>query len=183
MEISESCRSEDIPFIIKTNGYCETEPWADICGAVDAMNIDWKGSDARYRSIAKTDGHTVIKRIEEAVASSSHVEISIPVYSDSFLDEYHDFPKWLSSLDPAIPVHLLRIVPAYKNMAQITSDKLIKKVADTMMDHLHYVYVHGLYGTDDKSRNTTCHLCGMEIIKRDYLSITNNNCDCGIIEL
>ena len=176
-------QSWDHDLVIKTNAYCEADPWSEVCDWVDAMNIDWKGSEARYRAVAKTDGATTLRRIEEALAASVHVEISVPVYLDGEDDEYLDFADWLSGLDRSTPVHLLKLFPAFRNVSQpATPNKKISRIRDAMLERLDYVYAHNIFGEAGREmKRTICRSCGQKIADRTGLRTEFSVCGCGTI--
>lgn len=179
MELAESL---SVDLILKTNAYAEASIWKDLCKASKALNIDWKGSEARYRSVAKVDGVTSLRRTVEAIESGVHVEISIPVYHDAILSEYQDFPRWLADLDPRTPVHLLKLFPAYRNIVPVTSNRLLLQLYDLMKERLSHVYIGNLFGEEFAMyRRTECDLCGKVIAERTGLKTVFEDCGCGTI--
>lgn len=181
MDLAESLGPLDL--VLKTNGYAEPEVWEGLCEAARAMNIDWKGSEGRYRSVAKVEGSTSRKRIEEALSSGVHVEISVPVYHDASLSEYEDFPRWIASLAPDTPVHLLKIFPAYRSIVPVTSNRLLIQVYEAMRERLPYVYIGNLYGEEfARYRRTVCAGCGQTIAERSGLRTDFRGCGCGTIK-
>jgi len=141
VSFSKKCYNSGLRFVLKTNAYINKSPWELICKNVDAINIDWKGSAKQYRDVAMVDKYVVLDRIQEAFDCGVHIEISIPVYSHIEMnEEYEKFASFLSDMgkeiiDPLtntysnIPVHLLKIFPAY-NFENIksTSDEKIEIV-------------------------------------------------------
>lgn len=175
---------EPLELVLKTNGYAEPSAWGNLCRAARAINVDWKGSEQRYREVAKTDGHTVLSRIEEAAASGVHLEISVPVYHDGDPSDYTHFARWLSKIGKDVPVHLLKLFPAYRtNTVPMTSNKLILQVWEQMKEHLSYVYIGNLYGERyQKYRTTVCRQCNQTIATREALRTEFLDCGCQTIK-
>ena len=117
MELGKACEASNIRFILKTNAYCNEEPWKEICKVVDAMNIDWKGTPAQCEAIAGVKNSDTKARIKDAVEAGVHVEVSIPLYHGLLDDakELYDFGSFLNTVNyHRIPIHLLKIFPAFK---------------------------------------------------------------------
>ena len=108
----------DIKILLKTNAYCNKDLWVWILeNIVDAVNIDWKGSELEFKRITGADFYVLEDRIKEAYESKSHMEISIPLYyrDKTILEkEMHYFGKFISDIDKSIPCHLLKVFPSYK---------------------------------------------------------------------
>lgn len=111
---------------LKTNGYVSPDYWQMICRSTDAMNIDFKGSSRRYQSLGAQAGaaEVVIKSINRAVRNGCHVQISIPVSNDFDQSDISPLERVQSS---DIGIHLLKIVPAYKqvNNSSTSADKIL----------------------------------------------------------
>ena len=144
VDLAEECHKNKIKFILKTNAYVNKEPWGHICKLTDAMNIDWKGSEAEYKEICGANEYVIYDRIKEAFEMGVHIEISVPVYStrkdDSYLNEFVEF---VSSLDKNIPIHLLRIFPSNKWNNTTSTSEIVVKSAATFLSScgLYNVYI------------------------------------------
>ncbi len=107
-----------------------------------------------------------MKRTVEAAASNCHVEITtliVPGLNDSE-KEMEELSKWLSSIDPSIPLHLSRYFPRYRmkeSPTPIRTLNALKKVADS---NLEYVYIGNL---QSEASNTYCPKCGALLIRRE----------------
>lgn len=121
IRLSEECHKEGIRLYLKTNAFVNKEPWEHICKAVDAINIDWKGSEKEYFDICGASKYVVEDRIKEAYELGVHIEISILIYAKTpRIDakaNYHYMAKFIASLDPHIPVHLIRIISPGQTLA------------------------------------------------------------------
>ena len=142
MDLKKECHLNNLFFIIKTNAYINYKPWADICFATDAMTLDWKGTDEDYKRFG-ADKYVIEDRIKEAYEKGVHLEISIPLhyYFIKKIDVFHDFGKFISSIDKKMPVHLLKIYPANKDEEYpSTSNEFIieaQKVLSNYLDNIH----------------------------------------------
>ena len=116
IDVAEECRKNDLKFIIKTNAYVNFQPWEEICNVVDAINIDWKGSERSFKAITGAAAYILRARIREAYNAGIHIEISIPLYcqDDELEEEMKILGEFLSSVDKDIPCHLLRISSSYE---------------------------------------------------------------------
>jgi len=149
IELGEECHKNDLKFIIKTNAYVEERPWRYICLVADAINIDWKGSEESFYSIAGVKHYVIKDRIRQACNNwairfaNPHIEISIPLYfsDDKIEEEMEMIGKFISEdlVRPTIPCHLLRVSPSYKyedfvfnsdnlTMAYLILSKYVKNV-------------------------------------------------------
>ena len=116
IDLANKCHKNNLKFIIKTNAYINKEPWLEICKVVDAMNVDYKGTQIQYKEVMGVDGYVVKDRIKEAYDAGVHIEISIPVYS-GFMEDVRAFwnvCSFLSNIDRKMPCHLLNIVETSK---------------------------------------------------------------------
>lgn len=166
--------------VLKTNAYLEQKPWEEICGYVDALNIDFKGGKDRYRKVANAEYSIVLDRLQEAMVFDNHVEISIPIYHDSSPDEYEDLLCLLSGYH-YIPCHLLKVYPMNRHV-HLTSEKTIQDIAYLFYENLLiYVYRHGI----GKNMDTTCHICRRVSIKREGMKVDTSDmcgCFCGVLQ-
>lgn len=116
MDLSELCDKSGLFFILKTNGYVNKKPWKKICKFTYAINIDWKGGPAVFRTL--TGGSKLFNiyyNIKIALEELVHIEISIPIYSGMDREqELSLFASTLATLNKDIPCHLLPITPSYR---------------------------------------------------------------------
>lgn len=179
LDVSALCKIHGLKLILKTSGYAETEPWLCLCESADAINIDWKGSTERYRQVARVKPFPIFDRIQEAIKSGVHVEVSVPVYHDSQLNEYEEFRSFLTNVSPSTPVHLLKIVPSYRfDHVSLTSDFLLYRLHSYLSEQLSYVYIANLFGADSKYRDTLCKGCGEVMVERKSLQSKMLKTDC-----
>lgn len=175
MDLAEECKTNSLDIILKTNAYAEMEVWKQLCKVSAAMNIDWKGSKEQYSNFGIPNSKPIVECIKYAV-DKTHIEISIPVYYNSTVSEHEESARLVEQF-PFVPIHLLKIYPAYKDIGcQVTSDFLVHRVRD-LYKNSKYVYVHNVY---DKYglQDTSCHLCKCLVASRESLSTTVNKTEC-----
>jgi len=174
IDIADKAHKNGLSFAIKTNAFLEPGPWEDICEVVDAMNIDYKGDDKRLQSITSVSPGSALhiaSNISYAI-SRKHMEISIPVFSDSEIDEFSFIRNLLSELDKDIPVHLVKIFPCNRYVEQATPDDLIMFVMRYMREKMNFVYAENIFtGEGRESRSTVCPSCGQVVASRHALQV------------
>lgn len=151
--------------VLVTNGYIAPKPLMELLLYIDAMNIDVKGfNEEYYRDICggRLEG---VKNTVETAAAKCHVEVTtlvVPGHNDSE-DEMEKMCKWLSSINPSIPLHLSRYFPMYKMKEDPTPVETLKKLKKTAQNYMEYVYIGNLPGEDT---GTYCPQCGALLLKR-----------------
>ncbi|MBL4931173.1 AmmeMemoRadiSam system radical SAM enzyme [Clostridium paridis] len=127
--------------VIVTNGYISEEPIREILPYVDAMNIDLKSfSNKYYKDLCGGSLKPVLKTIEIAV-KECHVEITTLLVSgeNDNLEEVEEIAKFLSSINPDIPLHLSRYFPRYKLENSPTDINFMKKAEELAKKYLNKV--------------------------------------------
>jgi pyruvate formate lyase activating enzyme len=127
---------------VVTNGYICDEPLAKLLPHIDAMNIDLEAFSERfYRSIGG-DLETVKNTIALSV-QHCHVEVTtlvIPGENDSE-EEMHALSAWLASVNPEIPLHIIRFFPRHKMRDKSpTPVETVYRLAQIAREHVSYVY-------------------------------------------
>jgi pyruvate formate lyase activating enzyme len=144
IDVANECHKNDLKFILKTNAYINKEPWAEICGVIDAVNVDWKGSESQYKEITGADSYVIEDRIKEAYNAGVHVEISIPLYH-GFLEDVRAFYKcgsFLNSLNKEIPCHLLKVFAANEHEEfPSTLGQVISTAQEILSYYMDRVYI------------------------------------------
>ena len=141
MDLAEEAHNNSLFFFLKTNGYVNKEPWKEICGITNAMNIDLKGSNEKYSKVLGAEGGIVKSRIKEAYNYGAHIEISIPLHYDDIKYEINDIGSYLKSIDNNIPCHLLKIYSSYK-YSKTTTDIDIKKAENILKKYMSNISIH-----------------------------------------
>ena len=102
-----------------------------------------------------------------------HVEVTyliIPGYNDDE-KQLEGVSKWLSDLNPDVPLHFTRFYPQYKMLDRPATpvETLVKARRIALKNGLRYVYTGNYPGLD--SDNTYCPSCGRPVIRRYAFSI------------
>ncbi len=143
MDLAKECHKNSLKFVIKTNAYVNYKPWEDICSVIDAVSVDWKGTEKNYKEFG-ADKYVIEDRIKEAYEKGVYLEISIPLHYNltKNLSVFGEFGKFLSSIDKKIPVHLLKIYPANRDEAYpTTSDAFISIVKSALSFYLDNIHI------------------------------------------
>lgn len=156
----------DKAIVVVTNGYINPGPLEALLPYVDAFNIDLKSyQDSFYQRLCGASLEPVLKTIEHA-SRKAHVEVTtlmIPGENDSF-EEVEQIAKFLSSIDPNIPLHLSRYFPNYKMSTPATDIIQIRRAREMAKKYLKYVYI----GNIASDENTYCPNCNELLIERNY---------------
>ncbi len=144
MDLGRECKKNNLKFVLKTNAYINKEPWKEILKITDAINIDWKGSPENYNNLCGANDYVVLDRIKEAYISGTHIEISIPIHCDLVHSkEFYTLGHFLGKLGKYIPVHLLRVNPAYKHIdKEIVSIEELERIKRIFSGYHILAYIH-----------------------------------------
>ncbi|RLJ02116.1 MAG: AmmeMemoRadiSam system radical SAM enzyme [Candidatus Aenigmatarchaeota archaeon] len=165
--------------VFVSNGYMTKETVKLVAPHLDAINIDYKGSEIFYRKLCSVPGVEPIKEtMIEMKRRGVWVEVTnliIPGYND---DPYHieEMAKFIyQKLGPETPLHFSRFHPDYKMLdVKITPLETIEKAIRIAKDvGLYYVYSGNVPGHINE--NTYCYNCGELLIERDGLRLTGFN--------
>ncbi|WP_238886647.1 AmmeMemoRadiSam system radical SAM enzyme [Clostridium sp. YIM B02551] len=127
--------------VIVTNGYISEEPLREILPYIDAMNIDLKSfSNKYYKDLCGGSLKPVLNTIEIA-SKECHVEITTLLVSgeNDNLEEVEQISKFLSSINPDIPLHLSRYFPRYKFENSPTDINFMKEAEKVAKKYLNRV--------------------------------------------
>ncbi len=129
--------------VLVTNGTASQKVLEELLPWIDAMNIDLKGFREEYYRKLGGDLETVKAFITRA-AESCHVELTtliVPGENDS-PEEMEAQAKWISGLNPAIPLHITRFFPQYRMKDRKATDvNQLYRLAQTAERYLERVYV------------------------------------------
>ena len=143
IDTAKLLKQRDLKAVLVTNGMADVEVVGELFQYVDAMNIDLKGfTDHYYQDILNGNRKMVMDFIKEAVRHC-HVELTtlvIPGENDSE-EEIYELSKWISELNPEIPLHLSRFFPRFKMIDRdATSVEHIYHLKSIAEKNLKYVY-------------------------------------------
>lgn len=129
--------------VLVTNGTASQKVLEELLPWIDAMNIDLKGFREEYYRKLGGDLETVKAFITRA-AESCHVELTtliVPGENDS-PEEMEAQAKWISGLNPAIPLHITRFFPRYRMKDREATDvDQLYRLAGIARKYLERVYV------------------------------------------
>lgn len=141
-DCARQIRDRGMQNVLVTNGAIQEPPWRRLLPLIDAVNIDLKGFTPEWYRRLGGDLETV-KRSIALASESCHVEVTtllIPGENDSS-KEIRALAKWLSQIDPGIPLHLSRFFPRYKMTDRPpTAVGNVYRLAGEARDFLNYVY-------------------------------------------
>lgn len=139
-------KAEGLKTVVVTNGCFRTGPLEGLFPLVDAFNIDLKGFSASWYQRLGGDLPTVQQFIQRAVMSS-HVELTtlvVPGENDSEA-EMETLAAWVSSLSPAIPLHISRFFPRRDARGmQPTPPQTVRRLCDVARRRLEHVHIGNL---------------------------------------
>ncbi|HIT45872.1 MAG TPA: AmmeMemoRadiSam system radical SAM enzyme [Candidatus Aphodovivens excrementavium] len=129
--------------VLVSNGMVEREPLAELCGLIDAANIDLKGFSQDSYSRLRGDLSAVMRTIETfARDGACHLEVTtlvVPGLNDR-VEEIREAARWLASLDPNITYHLTRFFPRYRMADERpTSLAVLQELAEAASEYLNDV--------------------------------------------
>ena len=175
--------------VVVTNGFVEEEPWSELCGFLDAANIDVKAfSDSFYHEVCGGSLQPVLETIKIAKKKDVHVELTyliIPGKNDE-IEELEKFCCWVKNeLGVDVPIHFTAF-HADGQMRDVPSTPLtkLKKAADmAKATGLQHVYIGNVIETGFE--DTICPNCGSALIQRtgyktSVLNLIDSRCGkCG----
>ncbi len=126
--------------VLVTNGNAEIPVLEEILPFIDAMNIDLKGFRPEIYEKLGGDLETVKSFIARSV-QKSHVEITsliVPGLNDS-PEDMDEEAKWISTLNPDIPLHITRYFPRHRYKEPPTDISLMKELKTIAEKHLNRV--------------------------------------------
>lgn len=175
LETARIARESGIRNVMHSNGFINEAPLRELCGYLDAVNIDLKGfSDEYYARICEGSLAPVLRTLRVLREEGVHVEITNLVLSG-----YNDDPavvkkmcEWIrDNLGNDTPLHFSRFFPMYKLLSLIPTpaDRLenLRKIA--LETGLKYVYIGNIPG--HSAENTYCPKCRERVIERSGYSL------------
>jgi pyruvate formate lyase activating enzyme len=180
------CRERGLKTVLVSNGYINEQPWRDLVGLVDAINVDVKAMKPEfYRKVCKGKLDDVLRTVQIAAESGVRLEVTnlvITNFNDSD-EDIHKLVDWLAAVDRAIPLHFSRYFPHHLMTEPMTPIATLKRAYEIAGRKLDYVYVGN--ANIDSTADTRCPECSNLLIKRDYYrtaiaGVENGRCAaCG----
>lgn len=171
----------DLRIVLVTNGLISEAPLRELCGIVDAMNIDVKGfTEGFYERVCGARLDDVLSSVRIAFSEGVHIELTylvIPGYNDD-PDEVRRFCEWVrDELSVDVPVHFTRFHPDYL-MTDVPWTPVEEVVACReigMSVGLRYVFVGN--APVDGAEDTICPSCGARAVKRFGFHVDTSGLD------
>jgi len=177
MDTAKAARAAGIKMAMHTAAGCNKEPLKDICGLMNAVNIDLKGySRSFYDDVVGCDIDVVLENIKMVAELPVWLELTflaVPGYNTD-LTLFKSMCQWIAyTAGPDTPLHISRFFPAYRlRNVPATSLDTLKDLRKTAFEAgLRYVYFGNLAG--DPGESTYCPRCGAKVIQRVGYEVSN----------
>lgn len=169
-----------------SNGYTNPEPIKKAAKFVDAVNIDYKGTENLYSNLCLAHLEPVRMALKQWKKAGVWIEITnllIPGHNDSE-EQIKEMCNWIFENLGQVPLHFSRFFPVYKltNTNPTDMETLEKAVKIAEDAGFHYVYMGNV---QNPKENTYCHNCKELVIERvGYIVVKFNllkkgkNYDC-----
>jgi len=170
-DTAKLAKERDMQVVLRTNAYFSEEVVQEILQYVDGIMIEFKAiNDEGYKKIASRGSAEHVKKVTKLIyESGKHLEIGIELHKDigNDLVTAGALANWIKTeLSQEVPLHLIRLLPAYKTMnLQPTPQEMLEEAYKLAKEAgLKYVYLDRVPG--HKYANTYCPNCGEELITR-----------------
>ena len=175
VDTAKLAKKEGILNVCHSNGFINPGPLKELCGVLDAANIDLKGfTEEYYSSMSQGRIVPVLKTLKMLKVEGVHLEITnlmIPTKNDD-PDTVRQMCAWIKNeLGPDTPVHFSRFYPLYKlrGLPPTPVNTLEKSRKAAMEVGLEYVYIGNIPGHEGE--RTYCPSCKKLLIARQGYSI------------
>lgn len=182
IDTAKIAREAGLRNILVSNGSINEEPLVELCGYLDAANIDLKSfSDKTYRELCAGRLQPVLDTLKTLKRKKVWFEVTnlvVPQWTDD-LEEIREMARWLcKNIGPDYPLHLSRFHPQYQlsHLPATPENTLIKAREIAIGEGLNYVYMGNLGGD---WLDTHCPGCGRLLIERDGYRIVKNELQDG----
>lgn len=169
--------------LLHSNGALNPAPLRELCGVLDAVQIDLKGFDERfYRDVCGGELGPVLDSLKILHAAGIHIELTtvlIPTLNDQE-EKLREMCRWIrDELGPGTPLHFSRFYPLYQlaNLPPTPVSTLDRARAAALDEGLQYVYVANVPG--HAGQHTDCPACGERLIERLGFFVESNRLDHG----
>jgi pyruvate formate lyase activating enzyme len=166
LEMAKEASETGIRMGCLTNGYTTPEATELLASIFSFFNISLKGlSEAFNREYIGIPSVEPILRTIRMLSGTRHVEVTTPVIQGANDHELDEIAAFIHMVDPAIPWHVLRLLPEdeMKN-ARYPDIVQINEALNSARRRLPYIYFHNFVGSDWV--NTACPKCGANVIER-----------------
>jgi pyruvate formate lyase activating enzyme len=182
IDVAEACHEQGILTVAVTAGEICDEPRAEFFRHMDAANVDLKAFTERfYHQICA--GHlqpvldTLVYVKHETEVWFEITNLIIPGENDSE-KEIDEMTSWIvEHLGPDVPVHFTAFHPDFKMMDhRPTPPAQLARAREIAQENgVRYAYTGNVH--DRAGDTTSCHGCGVELIRRDWYDLLGWNLD------
>jgi pyruvate formate lyase activating enzyme len=186
LDTATRAREKKIKNVLKSNGYINEKPLRQLCGVLDAANIDLKTfDDGIYRKLAQARLDPVLKTLRILREEGVWLEVTnlvVPGWTDD-AETVRRMCGWLCENGLAdAPLHFTRFTPLYKlthlPATPVSTLEDFRTLARSL--GVRYAYVGNVPGHAWES--TYCHNCGKLVIERRGFAILANHVRQGSCE-
>ena len=167
-----------------TCGYINPEPLAELCGVMDAANVDLKSfDDSIYKELNSGKLQPILDCLTTLKRRGVWFEVTnlvVPTYTDK-PDMIRRMCDWLvKNIGPDYPLHFSRFHPKHKlkHLGSTPVDVLIGAREIARKAGLRHVYIGNVRGVDG-AETTFCHNCGKTVIEREVYFVRTVNIKDG----
>ncbi|MBD3368599.1 MAG: radical SAM protein, partial [Candidatus Eisenbacteria bacterium] len=189
LDCAREARARGLRNVCHSNGFINEEPLRELCGYLDAADIDLKGmSEDYYATMTGGSLEPVLRTLRILKEEGVHVEITnlvVPGRNDD-PELVRSMCRWIhDELGPDVPLHFSRFHPCHRltDLPPTPVEVLDRSRAIAMEEGLRFVYIGNVPGHEASS--TWCPECGELLIRRigydvEVVSLENGLCGaCG----
>ena len=141
LDCAKAVRNAGLKNVLVTNGCINPKPLETLLPNIDAMNIDLKAYSKDFYKKIGGNLETVKNTIIQA-HRNCHIEITTLVIPDENENDIEPISKWLSEIDPHIPLHLSRFFPRYEYSDKLpTPIQTLTNLQKTAQKYLQNVFI------------------------------------------
>ncbi|MBN1609535.1 MAG: AmmeMemoRadiSam system radical SAM enzyme [Polyangiaceae bacterium] len=176
LETARAARARGIKNVWITNGYIQAKPLLELCGVLDAANVNLKSySNDIYAKLNQGKLEPILATLRTLKAQGVWFEVThlvVPTYTDD-LGMIRRMCGWMArELGPEQPLHLSRFHPEYKldRLPPTPIEVLLKAREVARAEGLKHVYVGNARGVPE-AETTRCAGCGRVLVERSIYSV------------
>ena len=165
-------RAKGLKNVWVTCGSIQPEPLEELCGVIDAANVDLKSFDEGiYRRLNSGSLRPILDCLVALKRRGVWFEVTnlvVPTYTDR-PDMIARMCGWLvENIGPDYPLHFSRFHPQHKlrNLPWTAADVLVEAREIARKAGLHHVYIGNIRGVED-AETTFCPSCKRPVVLRE----------------
>jgi len=169
-------RAEGVKNVWVTCGYIRPEPLEELCGVLDAANVDLKSFDeAVYRRLNSGKLQPILDTLVTLKRRGVWFEVTnlvVPTYTDD-LEMIRRMCGWLlEHIGADYPLHFSRFHPAHRlTHLPPTPVEVLTQARETAREMgLRHVYIGNVRGVEG-AETTFCPACGKAIVEREAYTV------------